>query len=60
MNISKTAILPIVTVICGGIAIIIGKPIGKDTVDMIATIAAVVIGAGVNLWGIWKNHKKEV
>jgi uncharacterized membrane protein YcaP (DUF421 family) len=55
---NKTAILPIVTIICLGIGTLIGKPIGKDTVDMIATIAATVISAGVSVWGVIKNHKK--
>jgi hypothetical protein len=58
MNISKTAILPIVTIICGGIAVITGHPIGKDTVDMVATIGATVIGAGISIYGVIKNHKK--
>jgi hypothetical protein len=57
---NKTAILPIVTIVCGGIAIITKKPIGADTIDMIATIAATVIGSGISIWGVIKNHKKEV
>lgn len=55
---NKTAILPIVTIICLGIGTLIGKPIGKDTVDMIATIAATSISAGVSIYGVLKNHKK--
>ncbi|MFD0825870.1 hypothetical protein ACT8ZR_09345 [Neobacillus sp. M.A.Huq-85] len=55
---NKTAILPIVTIICGGISVISGHPIGKDTVDMVATIAATVIGAGISIWGVVKNHRK--
>ena len=55
---NKTVILPIVTIICGGIAIITGKPIGSDTIDMIATISATVIGAGISIYGVIKNHKK--
>jgi hypothetical protein len=54
----KTAILPIVTIICGGITVISGHPIGKDTVDLIATIAATVIGAGISIWGVIKDHSK--
>ena len=57
---SKSAILPIVTIVCGGIAIITGKPIGSDTIDMIATISATAIGAGISIWGVIKNHKKGV
>ena len=55
---NKTAILPIITIICGGISVISGHPIGKDTVDMVATIAATVIGAGISIWGVVKNHRK--
>ena len=57
---SKSAILPIVAIVCGGIAVITGKPIGADTQDMVATIAATVIGAGISIWGVIKNHKKGV
>ena len=57
---SKTAILPIVSIVCGGVAVITGHPIGQDTVVMIATVAATLVGAGISIWGVFKNHKKEV
>jgi uncharacterized membrane protein YcaP (DUF421 family) len=55
----KTAILPIVTIICLGIGTLIGKPIGKDTVDMIATITATAFTAGISIWGVIKDHTKK-
>jgi hypothetical protein len=58
MKISKTAILPVVTVICLGVAAVTGHPIGKSTQDLIATDVAAVITAGVSIWGVFKNHKK--
>lgn len=54
---NKTAIAPIVTVICMGIGVIIGHPIGETTQAEIATIAAAVITAAVSIWGVVKNHK---
>jgi hypothetical protein len=56
---NKTAILPIVTIACGAIALITKKPIGADMQDMIATVAATVIGAAISIWGVIKNHKKD-
>jgi hypothetical protein len=55
---NKTAILPIVTIVCGAIALITKKPIGADMQDMIATIAATVIGAAISIWGVIKDHSK--
>lgn len=57
MNMNKTAILPIVSVICLGIATITGHSINANMQDEIATIAATVIGAGISVWGVIKNHK---
>ena len=59
MKISKTAILPIVSVICLGIASFTGNTISADMQDHVASIATIVISAGVSIWGIIKNHKKE-
>lgn len=56
---SKTTILPIVSVICLGITAVTGLDISKDLVDVIATIATIGIGAGVSIWGIIKTHKKK-
>jgi hypothetical protein len=58
MNISKTAILPIVSVFCLGIGAITGHNISSNAIDEIATIGATVIGAGISVWGIIKDHKK--
>jgi hypothetical protein len=57
-NIDKTAILPIVTVVCLGIGTITGHAINANTQNEIATIVAAIIGAGVSIWGVIKNHKK--
>jgi hypothetical protein len=57
-NVSKTAILPILSVIALGIATLTGHQFSKDVIDETATVLAVVITAGINVWGILKNHKK--
>jgi hypothetical protein len=59
-NVSKTAILPILSVFALGIATITGHQFSKDVIDEAATVLAVLITAGINIWGIVKNHKKEV
>jgi general stress protein CsbA len=59
-NVSKTAILPVVTVILLAVGTVTNHKFTADTADFIATIGAVVITAGINVWGIIKNHKKEV
>ena len=59
-NVSKTAILPVLSVIALGIATLTGHQFSKDSIEEAATVLALVITAGVNLWGIFKNHKKEV
>lgn len=58
MNISKTSILPIVSVICLGIGTITHHAINASIQNEIATVAATVIGAGISIWGVIKNHKK--
>lgn len=55
---SKTAILPIVSVVCLGIATITGHTINASVQDEIATIGATVIGAAISIWGVIKNHQK--
>jgi presenilin-like A22 family membrane protease len=59
-NVSKTAILPILSVIALVIGTLTGHQFSKYTIDEAATILAVGITAGINIWGIIKNHKKEV
>jgi uncharacterized protein YcfJ len=55
----KSVILPVVTVVCLAIGTVVGHPIGSGVVDDIATVAAAVITAGVSIWGVFANHKKE-
>jgi hypothetical protein len=59
MKINKTAILPIVSVICLAVATITGHQVASNVQDEIATIAATVIGAGVSIWGVVKDHQKK-
>lgn len=55
---NKTAIIPIVTVLAGAYTLITKEAVEKDTIDTISNIAAILILAGINVWGIVKNHKK--
>jgi hypothetical protein len=57
-NINKTAVLPIVSVIALAIAAITGHKFTNDTIDAISSVAAIAITAGINIWGIIKNHKE--
>lgn len=57
MNINKSAILPIVSVICLGVAAITGHTVNASLQDQIATVVATLIGAGVSIYGVFKNHK---
>jgi hypothetical protein len=59
-GVSKTAILPVVSVVALAIAAITGHKFNQGTIDEFSTVAAIVITAGINVWGIIKNHKKEV
>jgi hypothetical protein len=59
-GVSKTAIIPILSVVALGIATLTGHQFSKDVIDETATVLAVLITAGINIWGIVKNHKKEV
>lgn len=55
---SKSAILPIVAVVCLAIGTLTGHTISSNVQDEIATIAATAIGAGLSIWGVLKNHKQ--
>jgi hypothetical protein len=55
---SKTAILPVLSVIALAISALTGHKFSNDVLDEVSTIAAIVITAGINVWGIFKNHKK--
>jgi hypothetical protein len=59
-NVSKSAILPILSTLALGIAALTGHQFSKSAIDEAATVIAIVATAGINLWGIIKNHKKEV
>jgi hypothetical protein len=59
MKISKTAITPIVTIICLAIGAITGHQVSSSTQDEIATVGATVIGAGISIWGVIKDHSKK-
>lgn len=56
---NKTAILPIVTIVCLGIGAVTGHQVSSSVQNEIATIAATVISAGISIWGVLKNHKGE-
>jgi hypothetical protein len=60
MKITKSMILPFVTVLVGGYTLITKDAVSKDAVDTITNISVIVIGAAVNVWGIFKTHEKEV
>jgi hypothetical protein len=57
-NINKSAILPIVSVIALGVGAVTGHQISANLQDEIATWAASIIGVGISVWGVIKNHKK--
>jgi hypothetical protein len=56
---NKTAILPIISVICLGIAAITGHKVDADLQGQIADWAASLIGVGIGIWGVFHNHKGE-
>jgi hypothetical protein len=58
-NINKSAILPIVSVIALGIGAITGHKIDENLQEDIATWSATLIGVGVSIWGVIKDHKKQ-
>jgi putative Mn2+ efflux pump MntP len=59
MKISKTAILPVISVICLAIAAVTGHTIKNDTQDLIATYGSVIGSTIITIWGIYTNHQKE-
>lgn len=56
----KSAILPIISVIALGYAAITGHKVSTDFINQIADISAIVITGGISVWGIIKDHSKEV
>lgn len=59
MMINKTAILPVISVICMAIYAFTGHQISTDIQEQIATGSALLAGAGISIWGIYKSHKKK-
>lgn len=59
MKISKTAILPVISVLFLAIGAVTGHVVSADTQDLIATYASVIITAAVSVWGIYQNHQKD-
>lgn len=55
----KTAILPVIAVLALLVTASTGIEIPKETQEMVATGGSLLITAGVAIWGIVKNHKKE-
>lgn len=56
MKISKTTIVPIVSVVCLGISSITGHAISGQIQDEIATWALNLIGIGYGIYGVIKDH----
>lgn len=57
-GVSKSAILPICSGLALAIAAIFGHKFTDNEVDTAATILSIGITAGINIWGVIKNHKK--
>jgi hypothetical protein len=55
---NKTVILPIVSVICLGVAAVTGHTLDAKLQDDIATWTASLIGVGIGIYGVIKNHKR--
>lgn len=58
-NLNKTAILPIVSVVCLAIAAITGHKFSADTIDAIATVSAIVVTSIISIVGVIKDHSKK-
>lgn len=54
----KTAILPVVAVVCLGVAAVTGHQVSQSVQDEVATIGSIVVGGAIAIWGVIKNHKK--
>jgi hypothetical protein len=59
MKINKSAILPIISVLALGYGAITGHTVDAKLQDDIAGWAATLIGVGVSIWGVIKNHKGD-
>lgn len=54
----KTIVLPIVSAILMGVELIVKHPISESTKTETVDIVTALVGTGVTLFGIVKNHKK--
>jgi NADH:ubiquinone oxidoreductase subunit K len=59
MNISKTTILPIVSAILFFVGTVTNHKFTADSVDFYATIVTAVVLFAINMYGIFKSHKKK-
>jgi hypothetical protein len=54
----KTIVVPIVATVYMGIELIVKHPISESTKTETVDIVTALVGTGVTLFGIVKNHKK--
>jgi hypothetical protein len=59
-NVSKSAVAPIVSTLLMAVGLVTHKVFSSDTVNEVTDITVAVIGGAVTIWGIIKNHKKDV
>jgi hypothetical protein len=60
MKLNKTAIAPIVSSAFLAVTFVTGHHFSNGTVELVTDIVVAVATFGVNMYGIVKNHKKEV
>lgn len=59
MKITKSMILPLISVICLAYGTLSGHQISNEIQGQIAEAIVVVVGFGYSVYGIFKNHKTE-
>lgn len=59
MKITKSMILPLISVICLAYGTLSGHQISNEIQGQIAEAIVVVVGLSYSIYGIFKNHKKE-
>lgn len=55
----KTMILPIIAILALGLKAATGVEIDQATQESIATGAGILVAAGLSIYGVFKNHKKD-
>jgi hypothetical protein len=60
MKLNKTALLPIITSLFFGVTFVTGHKFADGTVEFVTDIVVAAGGFAINLYGVVKNHKKEV